>query len=168
MKNAIKIFLVTLFFLSAQNITAQVITHVYLNIPMENTAEFERLEMDYWSKIVKKGIDVGKMNGWGLLRAIGVDNATHLIVNTFDSVEQALNSNSIWDPSVIGMDAREINTSGPGKILAIVQYQNEVSIYSDEPTNFTVFNYDNPTSVDAFVKENKTLWKGIIEKSNQI
>lgn len=138
---------------------------MFLNIPAENRAEFERLGMDYWSKIAKKGIDASKMNGWGLLRTVGIDNATHAIVNTFDSIEQAVNSSSLWDQSVINMDASEISTRDLGKVIAVVHYQNEVSINSNEPTNFTVFNQGNPTSVDAFVKEEKTLWKGIIEKN---
>ena len=78
---------------------------MFLNIPAENRAEFERLGMDYWSKIAKKGIDASKMNGWGLLRTVGIDNATHAIVNTFDSIEQAVNRSSLWDQSVINMDA---------------------------------------------------------------
>ena len=164
MKNLTKLLLVIFFFLSIQNIVAQISTHIYLNVPSENAEEFERLEMEYWSKVAKKRIDAGKMNGWGLLKAVGIDNATHVIVNTFDSIEQALD-NTGWDPSVIGMDARDINTSGLRKVLAVVQYQNETSINSDEPTNFTVFNYGKPTSVGAFISEQKTLWKGIIQKN---
>ena len=164
MKKLIKTLLVTLLFFSFQNIVAQVSTHIYLNVPIENRAKFERLEMDYWSKVAKKRIDAGKMKGWGLQRAIGIDNATHVIVNTFDSVEQALDISG-WDPSVIGMDAREINTSGLGTILAVNQYQEEARIDGDGSSNFTVFNYGNPTSIGAFVTEQKTLWKGIIEKN---
>jgi hypothetical protein len=113
---------------------------MFLNIPAENRAEFERLGMDYWSKIAKKGIDASKMNGWGLLRTVGIDNATHAIVNTFDSIEQAVNRSSLWDQSVINMDASEISTRDLGKVIAVVHYQSEVSINSNEPTNFTVFN----------------------------
>jgi len=164
MNNPIKIILVIILFFSFQNIVAQISTHIYLNVPSENRAEFERLEMEYWSKVAKKRIDANKMNGWGLLRAVGIDNATHVIVNTFDSVEQALD-NSDWDPSVIGMNARDINTSRFSKVLAVVQYQNETSIDSDEASNFTVFNYGNPISVGAFISEQKTLWKAIIEKN---
>jgi|TARA_B110000914_G_C15460562_1_gene445637 hypothetical protein len=141
----------------------QVSTHLYLNVSNENRAEFERLEMDYWSKVAKKGIDEGKMNGWGLLRTVGIDNVTHVVVNTFDSVEQAVNSSSIWNPSVIGMDTKDINTEGLRETLAVVQYQNEVSI-SGSGAKFTVHNYGNPKDVSAFVKENKTLWKNIHQK----
>ena len=164
MKILSKTLLAIILFFSIHNTIAQISTHIYLNVPAENTAEFERLEMEYWSKVAKNRIEAGKMNGWGLLRTVGIDNATHVIVNTFNSVEQALD-NTGWDPSVIGMDAREINTSSLAKILANVQYQNETSINSDEPTNFTVFNYGNPESVGAFISEQKTLWKGIIEKN---
>jgi hypothetical protein len=38
------------------------------------------------------------------------------------------------------MDASEISTRDLGKVIAVVHYQNEVSIKSNEPTNFTVFN----------------------------
>ena len=75
MKNLTKSLLVTFLFLSIQNIVAQISTHIYLNVPSENAEEFERLEMEYWSKVAKKRIDAGKMNGWGLLKAVGIDNA---------------------------------------------------------------------------------------------
>ena len=150
MKIFTKTLLTIILFFSIQNIIAKISTHIYLNVPAENRVEFERLEMEYWSKVAKKRIEAGKMNGWGLLRTVGVDDVTHVIVNTFSSVEQALD-NSGWDPSVIGMDGREINTSSLRKVLANVQYQNETSINSDEATNFTVFNYGNPESVGAFI-----------------
>jgi hypothetical protein len=164
MKIFTKTLLTIILFFSIQNIIAQISTHIYLNVPAENRVEFERLEMEYWSKVAKKRIEAGKMNGWGLLRTVGVDDVTHVIVNTFSSVEQALD-NSGWNPSVIGMDGREINTSSLRKVLANVQYQNETSINSDEATNFTVFNYGNPESVGAFISEQKNIWKGIIEKN---
>ena len=63
MKNLTKLLLVIFFFLSIQNIVAQISTHIYLNVPSENAEEFERLEMEYWSKVAKKRIDAGK-NEW--------------------------------------------------------------------------------------------------------
>ena len=97
MKIFTKTLLTIILFFSIQNIIAQISTHIYLNVPAENRVEFERLEMEYWSKVAKKRIEAGKMNGWGLLRTVGVDDVTHVIVNTFSSVEQALD-NSGWDP----------------------------------------------------------------------
>ena len=158
------IILVVFSFIISINAIGQVSTHLYLNVPYENRAEFERLEIDYWSKIAKKGIEDGKMSGWGLLRTVGFDNVTHVIVNTFTSVEQALNSSSIWDPSVIGMDSRDINTGNLRKTIAVVNYQNEVSMNTNKPTKFTIFNYGCPNDLGAFIKENKTLWKGVHEK----
>ena len=47
----------------------------------------------------------------------------------------------VWDPSVIGMDAREISTVDLRKTIAVVNYQTEVQEnYGEEPTNFTIFN----------------------------
>ena len=155
MKNILLLF-ISISVFNTHNIIAQISTHVYVNVPVENSAEFERLEIDYWSKIAKKGIDEGKMTGWGLLKTVGIDNVTHVIVNVFESIEQATNSGSVWDPSVIGMDAREISTVDLRKTIAVVNYQTEVQDnYGDESTNFTIFNYANPNNVAAFINENK-------------
>lgn len=62
MKNILLLF-ISISVFNTHNIIAQISTHVYVNVPVENSAEFERLEIDYWSKIAKKGIDEGKMTG---------------------------------------------------------------------------------------------------------
>ena len=165
MKNILLLF-ISMSVFNTHNVIAQISTHVYVNVPAENSAEFERLEIDYWSKIAKKGIDEGKMTAWGLLKTVGIDNVTHVIVNVFESIEQATNSGSVWDPSAIGMDAREISTVDLRKTIAVVNYQTEVQEdYGEEPTNFTIFNYANPNNVAAFINENKTLWKEVHKKS---
>ena len=158
------LLLLALVFTTAAFAQKQVSMHMYVKVLPEHQEEFERLEIDYWSKVAKKEIDAGRMTGWGLMKSIGVDKAAteanYLIVNTFENIEQAFSGNQKWDTSFLNLTPQDISTEGIREIISMRFYQNEESINGDK-TNFTIFNYGRPTDISAFVSENKSLWKGI-------
>ena len=67
-----KKLLTTIFLLSAMITMAQktVSMHMYINVAPENQETFERLEIDYWSKVAKEEIKKGNMTGWGLMKIL--------------------------------------------------------------------------------------------------
>ena len=161
-----KKLLTTIFLLSAMITMAQktLSMHMYINVAPENQETFERLEIDYWSKVAKEEIKKGNMTGWGLMKNIGLNennsDANYLIVNTFKDLEQAFSSQANWDTSILGVSAEDISTENIREVKAIRWYQNESSIDGND-TNFTIFNYGRPNSVADFVNENKNIYRDI-------
>ncbi|MDA7558988.1 hypothetical protein N8768_07485 [Flavobacteriaceae bacterium] len=171
-----KKLLTTIFLLSAILTMAQktVSMHMYINVAPENQEKFERLEIDYWSKVAQEEIKKGNMTGWGLMKNIGLNennaDANYLIVNTFKDLEQAFSNQANWDTSMLGVTPEDISTENIREVKAIRWYQNESSIDGNS-TNFTIFNYARPTSVADFVNENKNIYRDIhisMQKSTKL
>ena len=171
-----KKLLTTIFLLSAILTMAQktVSMHMYINVATENQEKFERLEIDYWSKVAQEEIKKGNMTGWGLMKNIGLNennaDANYLIVNTFKDLEQAFSNQANWDTSMLGVTPEDISTENIREVKAIRWYQNESSIDGNS-TNFTIFNYARPTSVADFVNENKNIYRDIhisMQKSTKL
>lgn len=163
-----KLFFLAVFAISGIAIAQkQVSMHMYIHVAPEHQAQFEHLEIDYWSKVAQNEIKKGNMTGWGLMKNVGVDatvtEANYLIVNTYKNLEQAFKNQATWDTSFLGVKQTDISTEGIRKVVSIRWYQNETAIQGNN-TVFTIFNYARPNNVAAFINENKTLWKGIHEK----
>ena len=81
------LFFLAVVFTASMFAQKQVSMHMYVKVLPEHQEEFERLEIDYWSKVAKKEIDAGRMTGWGLMKSIGVDKAAteanYLILSSF-------------------------------------------------------------------------------------
>ena len=125
MKKLTTSFLILLMFGLFAN--AQVSSFMYVKVAPENQAEFERLETTYWSQVAKKGIDDGKMIAWGLMRKVGIagSDANYIVVNIFKNFQDASNAMSIWDPSLIQMELKDIDTNNLKETLALHYYQIE-------------------------------------------
>ncbi len=52
--------MIAMIFVFTTTLNAQVSSFMYVKVAPENQAEFERIEMTYWSQIAKKAIDEGK------------------------------------------------------------------------------------------------------------
>ena len=121
----------------------QVSMHMYIHVAPENQAQFEHLEIDYWSKVAQNEIKKGNMTGWGLMKNVGIDSnvseANYLIVNTFKSLEQAFKNQATWSTDFLGIEQGDITTEGIRKVISIRWYQNESSIQGDN-TKYTIFN----------------------------
>ena len=117
------LMLLAVVFTSSMFAQKQVSMHMYVKVLPEHQEEFERLEIDYWSKVAKKEIDAGRMTGWGLMKSIGVDKAAteanYLIVNTFENIEQAFSGNQKWDTSFLNLTPQDISTEGIREIISI-------------------------------------------------
>jgi hypothetical protein len=161
MKKAINTFLIILMFNLVAN--AQVSSFMYVKVAPENQAEFERLETTYWSQVAKKGIDEGKMIAWGLMRKVGMagSDANYILVNIFENFQDASNAMSIYDPSVIDMEWKDIDTNNIKETLALHYYQIEDVI--EGPSKFNIHNYATPKNLAGFVEENLNLWKPLIQ-----
>ena len=115
--------------------------------------------------LVKKAIDEGKMQAWGMMRKVGMagSEANYLFVNIFKDFEQAANSNSIWDASVIGMNNSDIQTTSMREMIGLHYYQIEGAIQG--AGKYSVHNYARPANLEGFVTENLKLWKPFFEKN---
>ncbi|MFZ9057535.1 MAG: hypothetical protein EBT72_05235 [Flavobacteriia bacterium] len=160
-----KKLMIALIFVFTTTLNAQVSSFMYVKVAPENQAEFERIEMTYWSQIAKKAIDEGKMQAWGMMRKVGMagSEANYLFVNIFKDFEQAANSNSIWDASVIGMNNSDIQTTSMREMIGLHYYQIEGAIQG--AGKYSVHNYARPANLEGFVTENLKLWKPFFEKN---
>ena len=142
---------------------AQVSSFMYVKVAPENQAEFERLETTYWSQVAKKGIDDGKMIAWGLMKKVGIagSDANYILVNIFENFQDASNAMSIWDPSLVNMELKDIDTNNIKETLALHYYQIEDVI--EGPSKFNIHNYATPKNLAGFVEENLNLWKPLIQ-----
>ena len=157
MKKLSNSFLILLMFSLFAN--AQVSSFMYVKVAPENQAEFERLETTYWSQVAKKGIDDGKMIAWGLM--IAGSDANYILVNIFENFQDASNAMSIWDPSLIQMELKDIDTNNLKETLALHYYQIEDVI--EGPSKYNIHNYATPKNLVGFVEENLNLWKPLIK-----
>ena len=142
---------------------AQVSSFMYVKVAPENQAEFERLETTYGSQVAKKGIDDGKMIAWGLMKKVGIagSDANYILVNIFENFQDASNAMSIWDPSLVNMELKDIDTNNIKETLAVHYYQREDVI--EGPSKFNIHNYATPKNLAGFVEENLNLWKPLIQ-----
>ena len=168
-----KVILFVILALGLQQAQAQYKFLQYRNVPEKNEAEFVKRETQYWSKIAKENIKSGKMLAWSLWKKVGVigDSETkpnYLFVNDFKSVADFDTMESGWaDPEKVLSDMKlaAIETNSISKVVATYIMKTEAGIQG-EP-KFVVVNYAKPTNIQAFVDENKNLWKPFFEKEQK-
>ncbi len=100
-----------------------------------------------------------------MMRKVGMagSEANYLFVNIFKDFDQAANSNSIWDASVIGMNNSDIQTTSMREMIGLHYYQIEGAIQG--AGKYSVHNYARPANLEGFVTENLKLWKPFFEKN---
>ncbi len=160
-----KLFFTLFFMFTITAVFGQVSSFMYVKVAPEDQAEFERIEMTYWSQIAKKAIDAGKMQAWGMMRKVGMagSEANYLFINIFKDFEQATNANGIWDPAVIGMHLNDIETQSMRTLIGWHYYQIEGSIQGSG--KYSIHNYASPANLEGFVSENLNLWKPFFEQN---
>ncbi len=168
-----KVILFVILSLGMQQAQAQYKFLQYRNVSEKNEAEFVKRETEYWSKIAKENIKSGKMQAWSLWKKVGVIGDSeikpnYLFVNDFKTIDQFDTMESGWaDPEKVlpNMKLAAIETNSISKVVATYIMKTEAQIQG-EP-KFVVINYAKPTNTEAFVDENKNLWKPFFEKEQK-
>ena len=156
-----KKYLTIVLLLFAFVVNAQYYSISFVNVPLENTAEFERLETTYWSKVAKHNIENGKQINWGLVARVGggSDTWNYAFINVYETAEQ-MADNSVWDPkSILGIDPIEISTNHLTAGYGVTHWSVKAAINdSNNEGTASVWNFGRPVNVNAFIDENVNLW----------
>ena len=152
--------LLILLFISTITANAQYFSVSYVMVAPEDVEDFERKEMNYWSKVAKQNVKDGKQAGWLLMRKVGTagnNDVNYAFMNWFTSVP-GLTNNLVWSESAKKLGYNPQDISSPYKVHEIHFYKGEDNIPS-ENIPVWVWNYARPENIDGFISENKNLWK---------
>ena len=131
----------------------------YRQVDPSQSAEFERREIEYWSKVAKAAMDKGDMLGWVLAKRMDQGgNHNYVFANIFESVEDF--DRNIWTSDV--MDAlpvsmEEASTEGMSNTVGDMIIMSE-AYWFNGGNKYWVWNYGKPENVQGFIDENKELW----------
>ena len=131
----------------------------YRQVDPSQSAEFERREIEYWSKVAKAAMDKGDMLGWVLAKRMDQGgNHNYVFANIFESVEDF--DRNIWTSDV--MDAlpvsmEEASTEGMSNTVGDMIIMSE-AYWFNGGNKYWVWNYGQPENVQGFIDENKELW----------
>jgi hypothetical protein len=165
-----KLLLLSLLFITTV-IFGQNIVHIqYRHVPNENVAEFEALELDYWSKIKKKAIENGHMSASAFFRLYGrtddESKPTHAFVQVYKSFEQYENQMQIWSTTneTLGFNSNLASTNEISKTL----YNDVYKLVTELPLGefkYAVWNLAQPKDFNGFINENINLWMPYFKKN---
>lgn len=134
----------------------------YRNVPEKVDAKFVDRETKYWSKVAKAAITKGQLSGWTLWKKIGttkIDAPNYVFVNSFKDLKQ-LDDNSTWSSNLSALGTvkpADVETSSFTTLT--FDYYIQLEDFVDGDYKYCIVNYAKPTDLEAFIKENKTLWK---------
>jgi len=131
----------------------------YRQVDASQSAEFERREIEYWSKVAKAAIDKGDMYGWALGKRMDQGgNHNYVFANVFTSMDAF--DNNIWTSDVLEalpVSMEEASTEGMSTTVGDMIVQSE-SYWFNGGNKYLLFNYGKPKDVQGFIDENKELW----------
>lgn len=131
----------------------------YRQVDPSQSAEFERREIEYWSKVAKAAMDKGDMLGWVLAKRMDQGgNHNYVFANIFESAEDF--DRNIWTSDV--MDAlpvpvEEASTEGISQTVGDMIIMSE-AYWFNGGNKYWVWNYGQPENVQGFIDENRELW----------
>ena len=147
---------------------AQVSYLQYRVVPNDKEDEFVEKETKYWSKVAKAAANQGNLAGWTLWRKIGVtkiDAPNYVFVNSYESLDK-MDPSKVWTDENIksmGADPAKVETSSFTTVPFDYWMQLEDVIPGDY--KYALVNYAKPANRQAFIEENKNLWKPVHEQS---
>lgn len=150
------------------NAFSQVSYLQYRVVPDDKDAEFVEKETKYWSKVAKAAANQGHLAGWSLWRKVGVtkiDAPNYVFVNSYESLDK-MDPSKVWSDANIktmGMDPAKVETASFTTVPFDYWMQLEAVIPGDY--KYAIVNYAKPNDRQAFIEENKTLWKPMHEKN---
>lgn len=131
----------------------------YRQVDPSQTAEFERREIEYWSKVAKAAMDKGDMLGWVLAKRMDQGgNHNYVFANIFESVEDF--DRNIWTSDVMDalpVSVEEASTEGMSNTVGDMIIMSE-AYWFNGGNKYWVWNYGQPENVQGFIDENKELW----------
>lgn len=147
---------------------AQVSYLQYRVVPNDKESEFVEKETKYWSKVAQAAANHGNLAGWSLWRKVGVtkiDAPNYVFVNSYESIDK-MDPSKVWSDTnlkTMGMDPDKVETNSFTTVPFDYWMQLEDVIPGDY--KYAIVNYAKPTDRQAFIEENKTLWKPLHEKT---
>lgn len=131
----------------------------YRQVDPSQSAEFERREIEYWSKVAKAAMDKGDMLGWVLAKRMDQGgNHNYVFANIFESVEDF--DRNIWTSDVMDalpVSVEEASTEGMSRTVGDMIIMSE-AYWFNGGNKYWVWNYGQPENVQGFIDENKELW----------
>lgn len=165
-----KLLIMVLLWATSFGLYAQYQVHHYYNVPSEEMNDFIEKEKKYWSKYHKNAIDKGYLTGWAMFQVFGKSTAPNTLgnlvfVKNFSSLAQIANMTQMYsDASLMkGLDAPTEDMANPDHSVSMYILKAEEDI--GEAGEVYVVNFGTPKDVNAFVAENKNLWKPLFEKA---
>ena len=131
----------------------------YRQVDPSQSAEFERREIEYWSKVAKAAMDKGDMLGWVLAKRMDQGgNHNYVFANIFESVEDF--DRNVWTSDVMDalpVSVEEASTEGMSNTVGDMIIMSE-AYWFNGGNKYWVWNYGQPENVQGFIDENKELW----------
>jgi len=142
----------------------------YRHVPAEHDAKFLERETKHWSKVAKSAIEKGQMKSWSLWRKVGVTNSlestpNYVFVNTYESLDK-MDQNKVWSDNMSALgDVKPEDIETSSFTTTTFDYYVQAEDNVPGKYNFALVNYAKPTDLEAFMQENRTLWKPLHEAS---
>lgn len=162
------------FILLAMLVTSSMIGQIsylqYRHVPAEHDAKFLERETKHWSKVAKSAIEKGQMKSWSLWRKVGVTNSlestpNYVFVNTYESLDK-MDQNKVWSDNMSALgDVKPEDIETSSFTTTTFDYYVQAEDNVPGKYNFALVNYAKPTDLEAFMQENRTLWKPLHEAS---
>ncbi|MBL30205.1 MAG: hypothetical protein CMC81_03030 [Flavobacteriaceae bacterium] len=166
--------LFTLLLLTSFALQAQYYTITYIKVAPENVSNFERLEIDYWSKIASQNIENGKQLGWALMKKYGTagnNEVNYAFINAHKNLSDLLNPGWMNSARKLGYNTQDI--SSDYQVYEMHHYKIQDQIIGNNDAKVWIWNYARPKNLEGFLSENKKIWKplhkkNIMSKSNSM
>ena len=141
-----------------------------VRISPENQALFEKIEVDYVSKVAQDAVNKGQLVNWALIKldgTIGEANTgyNYIFVNGFASID-AMNESTDWwsntkaivgvDPDILYRDLREAS--------GIYYYQRQMEIAPTEAFEYIIMNFGHANNLEGYLKGEKA-WMAYHKKN---
>jgi hypothetical protein len=142
----------------------------YRHVPADQDAKFIERETKHWSKVAQSAIKKGQMKSWSLWRKVGITNAdestpNYVFVNTFENLDQ-MDLNKVWSDNMDALgDVKPEDVETGSFTTTTFDYYVQYEDHIDGQYKYALVNYAKPTDLDAFIQENRSLWKPLHQAS---
>ena len=142
----------------------------YRHVPADQDAKFLERETKQWSQVAQSAIKKGQMKSWSLWRKVGITNPSesspnYVIVNTYESLD-TMDLNKVWSDNMDALGDVKYEDIETGSFTTTTfDYFVQSEDYIAGDYKYALVNYAKPTDINAFIQENRSLWKPLHEDS---